>query len=246
VAKPAQFKNYLQQALDYALCDEREENDYGNLKWVHELSRKGVQQNWTELTAATFLKQYLWCVGSIQKKYCTHEKYYPSQKKLFRNCNAKRIASEAKLIRKEWETSKCDLNSRMLEAMIFTATEVAKGWDDFKTNNLLFPVNPESAAVDDWWEAYRALDDLRMVGDALAWYLVRNLYGAPFFKPDLHINTIASHFFGKTRNSLKELATAAVSAWPSVCNDKRFLPPHLGEIDYILWWFRQNTGLPKN
>jgi hypothetical protein len=74
------------------------------------------------------------------------------------------------------------------------------------------------------------------------WYLIRNLYGAPFFKPDLHINAIVAHFFG--RDKLDEMTVSVRQLWPQVCSDKRFLPVHIGIVDYMLWWYRQKTGEP--
>src|SRR5262249_47056961 len=127
-------------------------------------------------------------------------------------------------------------------AVIDTAAKVAAGWDAFKAEYLLLPDDPEAETVDAWWAAYNALDRLPMVGDAIAWYLIRNLYGAPFFKPDLHINPVAAHFFG--HGELNEMAEASRRLWPEVCHDSRLLRGHLGEVDYVLWWYRQATGLP--
>ena len=79
-----------------------------------------------------------------------------------------------------------------------------------------------------------------MVGNATAWYLIRNLYGAPFFKPDLHINAIEKHFF--CSGNLNEMSAAVRQLWPKVCTDSRISPVHLGVVDYILWWYREETG----
>lgn len=84
-----------------------------------------------------------------------------------------------------------------------------------------------------------------MVGQATAWYLIRNLYGAPVFKPDIHICAIASHFFPETDDPLSAMSAAVCDLWENVCEDKRFLPVHLGETDYVLWFYRRRTGLPK-
>ena len=85
-----------------------------------------------------------------------------------------------------------------------------------------------------------------MVGDALAWYLIRNLYGAPFFKPDVHIKAIAGHFFGSAPDPVEALAAACRLHWPEVCSESRLLPVHLAEVDYILWWCRRETGEPAD
>ena len=96
--------------------------------------------------------------------------------------------------------------------------------------------------MEDWLSAYSALDRLPMVGDAIAWYLIRNLYGAPFFKPDLHINAIKRHFFGN--GDLNEMSATVRQLWPQVCTDSRLARVHLGVVDYVLWWYRMNTGRP--
>jgi hypothetical protein len=131
----------------------------------------------------------------------------------------------------------------MLDAVIATATKVAGGWGAFKVEYLLLPDNPDSELLDDWWQSYSKLDDLPMVGRAIAWYLIRNLYGAPFFKPDLHINAIVKHFFGPDR--LSEMSRAVRQLWPKVCDDPRWPVVHLGVADYMLWWYRQSTGEPQ-
>jgi hypothetical protein len=82
------------------------------------------------------------------------------------------------------------------------------------------------------------------VGDAIAWFLIRDLYGGRFFKPDVHILAIARHFFSGG-DPLKELTDAVRQEWKSICTDKRFLPVHLGEVDLILWWYRRRTGIPE-
>jgi len=238
------FRAYLKKAVDRALKDEAEGNDNDNLKWFSELARRGVHRSWDDLTPEHFLEQFLWCVGSIQKRYATHERHFPDQMVLFRKCNATAIAHDAEKIRAEWAAKKCDLNGKMLQAVIATATKMAGGWDTFKAEYLPLPTNPESESLDDWWAAYSALDRLPMVGWAISWYLIRNLYGAPFFKPDLHINAIVKHFFGPGK--LTELSSAVRDLWPKVCADPRWPMVHLGVADYMLWWYRQSTNDPPD
>ena len=80
--------------------------------------------------------------------------------------------------------------------------------------------------------------------DAIAWYLIRNLYGAPFFKPDLHIRAIEQHFFGN--GDLGELSARVRQLWPKVCRDSRLAPVHLGVVDHVLWWYRQSMRDPPD
>jgi endonuclease III len=237
------FANYLKEAVHRAISDEKTEADEGNLRWIIDLARTGVLKHWTELTPKRFLEQYLWCVGSIAKDYATHEKYFQAQVDLFRRCDAARIVAEVGAIKAEWDINKSYLNTKMVEAVIATARKVASNWEAFKAEYLVLPDDPEAQTLDEWWPSYSALDRLPMVGDAIAWYLIRNLYGAPFFKPDLHINAITGHFFGTGK--LHELAQAVRQYWPEVCSDERLKPVHLGIVDYILWWYRQATGEPN-
>src|SRR5205814_8866719 len=117
---------------------------------------------------------------------------------------------------------------------------VASDWKAFKRDYLLLPENPETESLDDWWPGYSALDRLPMVGDAIAWYLIRNLYGAPFFKPDLHIKGIEKQFFGN--GNLDAMSAEVRRLWPRVCTDSRIARVHLGVADYILWWYRRQTA----
>src|SRR5438552_2291069 len=115
-----EFREYLQKAVNLALEDEGKE-DGDNLKWILERTRKGVKKNWTDLQPQEFLEEYLWCVGGIRKRFTTRAKKYPDQVKLFRECDPKKVTLDAERIRSEWKHSKCDLNSRMLEAVLSTA-----------------------------------------------------------------------------------------------------------------------------
>lgn len=235
------FGNYLERAVTLALADE-DKDDGGSLKWMLDKANQGVVKNWTDLPPEDFLAEYLWCVGSIRKKFTTHKKKYPEQQKLFLQCDPRKIALNADSIRSTWKVSKCDLNSRMFEAVVTTAVMMADDWQAFKKQYLLLPENPESDSLDDWWPAYSALDSLPMVGPAIGWYLIRNLYGAPFFKPDLHINIIVAHFFGP--HKLVEMTSAVRQLWSGICSDRRFERVHIGVVDHMLWWYRQKTGDP--
>jgi hypothetical protein len=133
------FGVYLKRAVDRALKDELDETDNGNLQWFAELARRGVRKNWTDLTPQGFLEQLLWCIGSIRKKYWVHEKHFPGQMVLLRQCKPADILRDADKIRTEWVAKKCDLNMKMLEAVIGTATKVAAGWDAFKVEYLPLP-----------------------------------------------------------------------------------------------------------
>lgn len=240
------FSQYLKSAYDLALEAERDGSDAGHLKMVCDLCRKGVRANHDTLDSRRFLQEYLWCVGSIQKDFDTREGYWESQLELFRQCDAARIAAEENVIRAEWEESKCYMNGRMVEAVIGTAKQIdAEGWEAFKRDNLLLPDDSEAETAEAWTDAYWKLDALPMVGDAIAWYLIRNLYGGPFFKPDVHILAIANHFFGEADDPVATLADAVKKEWANIMLDQRFLPVHLGEIDFILWWYRRSTGEPE-
>src|SRR5215469_15034875 len=96
------FQSYLAAAVAKALQDEADGSDNGELQYIHDLCRKGVQHNWAELAAKQFLTQYLWCVGSIQKNYEVHVGHWKNQLALFRHGDTKRIAKQAAQIRKEW------------------------------------------------------------------------------------------------------------------------------------------------
>ena len=121
----------------------------------------------------------------------------------------------------------------------------AGGWDAFKRKYLLLPNEPQSENPNDWQDAYWQLRSFPEVGDAIAWYLIRNLYGGPFFKPDVHINEIAMRFFPETDQPLDAMSAEVRKCWEKVCKDKRFLPLHLGEVDYMLWWYKRKNALPS-
>lgn len=236
------FGVYLKEAVASALADQDARKDDGNLLWMYKLSRQGVQANSDALTPEGFLEQYLWCVGSIRKKYWVHSRHFPAQMELFCQCSADAIMGKVKDIRRSWsQECKCDLNSRMLDAMIDTTAKVREGWVLFKRDYLPLPANPESESSKEWKASYDALDSLPVVGPAIAWYLIRNLYGAPFFKPDLHIKAIAAHYFD---GDLEAMALAVRRLWTDACPDAIFKQVHLGVADYVLWWHRQKTRQP--
>lgn len=135
----------------------------------------------------------------------------------------------------------------MVESVIEAATKilVSPDWESFRGKWLNLPANPESDQQEDWLDAYWQLRKFPQVGDAIAWYLVRNLYGGPFLKPDVHIKKIAEHFFAESGDSLEAMKAAARRVWPQVCNTSQLLPLHLGELDYVLWWHKRKHGLPR-
>ena len=242
---PNSFENYLREAFSRALKDERDQTDDGNLERIRELCRRGVLTNWKALTAERYLGHYLWCIGSTRKDYAVHRKYEAEQIELFRNCVPEEIASQTRLIVRDWVAKKCYLNNSMVAGMIDVSREIVQeGWPRFKKAHLLLPDNPETEAPLDWKPAIRMLRSLPMIGKANSWYMIRNLYGAPFFKPDVHIDAIASHFFGRHNEPVNSMTAAVRKEWPTICTDPHFLPVHIGEVDLILWWHRRATGLP--
>jgi hypothetical protein len=241
------FRTYLKNAVALGLKDSAKGDD-GGLLWIHKRCRRGVRANWKALTADGFLAEYLWCVAGIQVKYKILDKYYPKQLELFRQCNPAEIVAEARAIRRSWESEKRALNRKKFDAFMKTAADVAAGWDAFKEKHLPLPPDPKSESMADWWGVFNGLDSLPMVGEAVAWYLIRNLLGGPFFKPDLHIRPIARHFFGpgNLEEQLDRMTAAVRELWPQVCPDERFKPVHMGEADYFLWWYRRTTGDPPD
>lgn len=59
--------------------------------------------------------------GSLGKD----KRYFSAQVKLFRDCDPRSIAGEAKLIHREWESVKRDLNGRMVNSVIGVAEELS-------------------------------------------------------------------------------------------------------------------------
>jgi len=81
-----------------------------------------------------------------------------------------------------------------------------------------------------------------MIGEANVWFLLRNLFGAPFLKPDIWIKDIANRYFGAQKDPVAALSAAVRASWPRVCRDRRLLPVHLGEVDIILWAYERGIG----
>lgn len=239
------FEVYVGAALCTCVDDEANGHDGGELATIHRLCRRGVLENWSALTPGTFILGYIWVVGSNQKDYDVRLKFWDGQVELFRDGDPERIARDRDEIRDEWARRKCYLSPDMVESVIETATKVfVAGWEPFREKWLLLPANPESESADDWWGVYSQFCKFWEVGDALAWYLVRNLYGGRFFKPDLHIMAVARHFFGDAADPLAAMRGEAKRLWASMCKDTRFLPLHLGELDYFLWWHKRKNDLP--
>jgi hypothetical protein len=239
------FRDCVEAAWQRALADQVRGEDGGELHGIHELCRRGVRHNWSQLTAERFLPALLWCVGSVQKDYAVRLNFWDGQLELFRDGDPLRIARERDELRAEWLARKCYLNRDMVEAVIEAATKITlNGWNHFRERFLVLPDEPQAETPAAWEASYWALRELPQVGDAIAWYLIRNLYGGPFFKPDIHIDAVARHFFGTADHPIEEMANELRCIWPEVCTDPTYLPLHMGELDYVLWWYRRNTGLP--
>lgn len=240
------FEGYLGEALDFALSVERHRKS-NSLANINRKCRAGVLENWNVLSSREFLVEYLWCIGSSRKDNDVHLRYWTGQLGLFRQCDAESIRREMRQVVDEWQSNKCYLSPDMFVSVLVTANEIAmKGWTSFKSKNLLLPHAPESEDPQDWSVARDALRSLPGIGPVISWYLLRHLYGAPFFKPDQHIATIARHFFKGCRNPMRAMSDSVRMLWPKLCEDGRLLPVHLGEVDYILWFYRSETGLPAD
>lgn len=242
---PEPFEKYLGDAVRTAVRRATRRQDGGSLWRISRLCRRGVKRNWNSLGERAFLAEFLWVVGAIQKPVVQHERYYPLQLRLFRRCSASAIVRDRALILDRWQTKRLDMNRRMVNAMFVVASRIAtERWDAFKRVSLPLPDNPESENPEAWQVTYAALDALPMIGEANVWFLLRNLLGAPFIKPDLHIKAIAAAFFGSTKDPLRALSAGLRVSWPRVCRTPRLLPVHLGVADYILWDYRRQTGRP--
>jgi hypothetical protein len=240
------FHEYLRLAVERARNDEAHGADDRQLQWINCHCRRGVRANADRITSASFLEDYLWCVGSTQKDYTVRARHWNGQVALFRDCDAHQIVADACAIQAEWAASKRYLSPKSVTAMLDVATRIKDmGWEPFRAEYLFLPADPEAETPAAWSATYWALRELKGVGHAISWYLIRNLFGGPFFKPDVHIEVIAWHFFGDEEDPVEAMASAVRQVWPRVCSDRRLLPAHLGEVDYILWWHRRNTGLPE-
>jgi hypothetical protein len=239
------FRDYVRAAWVRALADQASGEDGGELRWIHDLCRRGVRENWLLLTAERFLTALLWCVGSVQRRYTVRVNFWDAQLALFRGGDASRIARERDGIRAEWSADKCCLNRDMVEAVIEPATTMElNSWERFRERFLLLPDDPEADTPEAWSPVFWALRQLAEVGPATAWYLIRNLYGGPVFKPDVHIDAIARHFFGTAERPVEAMTAELRRIWPVICTDPEYLPLHVGEVDYVLWWYRSTTGIP--
>jgi hypothetical protein len=235
------FHDYLAAAWAKARQEAEE------IEFFHTLCRTGVSENHQKLEQLRFLEAYHRCIAVIAKRADVVEMHWDNQVVLFRNHDVSRIVHEQARIRREWSNKKCFLSPKMVDAMIRTGKLLDEsGWKVFKARYLLLPENPESESLEDWAPAHGALDILPMVGNATAWYLIRNLYGARVFKPDVFICRITDHFFPGAKSPWDALAQAVHEAWDQVCHEDRFRPVHLGEVDYVLWWYARKTGLPSS
>src|SRR5712692_4472342 len=173
---PEPFVRYLAEAVTAAVRRAARREDGGALWRINELCRRGVKRNWDSLGEKAFLDEFLWVVGAIQKPLVQRERYYPAQVRLFRGCSARAIRRDRALILDQWQSKRCDLNRRMLDAVLLVGCRIAtEGWETFKRSTLPLPGNPESEAPEDWGETYAALDSLPMIGEANVWFLLRNL-----------------------------------------------------------------------
>lgn len=239
----ATFKNYLKAAIDLALTMETDETDDCNLEIIHNVCRNGAIKNWKALTAQGFLEKYLYCIGGIMIHATGLANNWPRIRQLFRQCKPTKIAAEHSAIQAEWEVQKLGLNQRKVNAVLTTAGNMtAMGWHDFKNEYVPKPIKPQSESEVDWLPVFDALNRLPLVGPAIGWFLVRNVYGGPFLKPDTHINAIANWYFG---GNLSVMTDEIRKLWPQVCSDTRLKPVHIGEADYFLWNYRKSTNLPK-
>lgn len=249
------FSEYLSDALTYAVANADNGEDGGELQGIVDRCRMGVRSSWNDLTPDRLMFQLLWCIGSAAKKYDIRTEedengssYWTMQLALFRQANPGAIYQDRLAIRREWSEQKCYLSPKMVDALLQIAGLIVEmEWPGFKGKYLLLPEDPETTRTGDWRRAVKALDVLPGVGVATAWYLPRNLYGAPVFKPDVHILAIAEHFFpGSQRLDL--LTQAVQRTYPEICDrlgvGERVFCPHLGVVDYILWWYRSRGHGP--
>jgi hypothetical protein len=208
--------------------------------------RRGVAANHAALDAPTFMTQVLWTIGSTQKRFHVRMRYWEAQQALFRAGNPNAIRDEAADIRAEWAKSKSYLSPKQFEAVLAIGCTVAETtWEQFKQEYLLLPEYPASESCAAWSEAHWALRELPQVGYAISYYLLRNLYGAPFVKPDVHILAIANRYFGDEVDPLAALQADLHDCWDlAAARLPRLRPLHMGTADYVLWWYRQRTGLP--
>jgi hypothetical protein len=156
------FEKYLGAAVRMALKRAARRQDDGALWRINKLCRQGVKRNWESLGEREFLAGFLWVVGAIQKPIAQHERYYPLQLKLFRRCSAPAIVRDRALILNHWQTTCCDMNRRMVDAMLVVSSRIAtEGWERFKRASLPLPDDPEAEYPEAWRVTYAALTRFR-------------------------------------------------------------------------------------
>lgn len=250
------FEQYLADALDHALSRADDGTDHGELSEVVELCRRGVVANHDAMQPERFMLQLMWCIGSAQKDYETRiverpgGSFWNRQKALFRHGVPEQIVADAIAIKREYAQDKRYLRPEWVGAVVQIASALTDAtWPVYRSRVLPLPSDPETQELDAWLPTVRALDRLPWVGSTTGWYLLRNLLGAPVFKPDLHVLAIAWNYFGHEERPLTAMVASTRRAWPRICEargaEERVLSPHLGVVDFILWWYRRETGLPR-
>lgn len=68
-ATPPTFAEYLRHAVTFAMEAYESGADKGALKRRLLRLRQSVHANWTATTSEQFMREYIFCVGSIQKPY---------------------------------------------------------------------------------------------------------------------------------------------------------------------------------
>ncbi|MCK6529724.1 hypothetical protein L6R50_19935 [Myxococcota bacterium] len=251
------FTEYLEAALDHALSTSDNGTDGGELEDVVALCAAGVATNHAGLTGQNFLRQFLWCVGSQQKNYDVRMSerpggsFWAQQQAIFHDCDPGAVVAHARVIEASLEAERRYLSPAMVSATLSVARQIVDlGWPVFRDRFLPLPSDPQSQDLDDWLPLVWRLDELPRVGPTTGWYLLRNLLGAPVLKPDIHILAIAWHFFGDQPRPLQAMIARTREVWPQVCRrreaEARVLCPHLGVVDFILWWYRSQTGHPED
>lgn len=250
------FRDYLSRAASFSIDAYESGADKGALNRRLLRLEHSVEENWAAVTPAQFMQDYIFCVGSIQKKYARRmddrrgPSYRQLQLALLRDGDPGRITNEAHEVRAEWKARKVDLSPKMVDAALDTASRIARlGWPRFKSEYLQLPIDPTSQKSADWNSVFAALKRLPMVGKAIAPYIVRNLYGGAFFKPDVHIEAIAMHYFGGDADRIDQMTRASKALWPTVVPTRApaaAREPNIGIVDYVLWFYRQATGAPES
>lgn len=250
------YSSYMATALEHSIQRALARTDNGEFMDIVSVCTVGAESARAGLFPDRFVRQHLWCTGSQRKDYGVRMmarpggSFWQRQLRLFRDGVPAAIVTEEDEIRSEYEDDNRYLAPKVVDAVIEVATEIEQqGWAAFRDTYLCLPADPETEALEDWLPTVRALDSLPWVGPTSAWYLLRNLLGAKVFKPDTHILAIAWHFFGEQDDPLAAMAEATRTLWPSICEDQGVAGdvacPHLGVVDFILWWHRRETGEPS-